>query len=377
MMGTLSKKKRLLFALLPLATLLMVAEVAARLWLHSWATTEQRIHYAVPAEFPTAAKYAPHHYLGYALQPNYVRGKTSHNSLGLRGKEIPRKKPPGTFRVAILGGSTTYTEFVNDNDATFPARLEQELQSRHPHSRIEVINAGCPGYNSWESLIQLQFRVLDLAPDLVILYEGVNDVHARLVLPLAYRGDNSGRRVPWSEPIEVRLCRFSLLSRMVGHHLGWWRIPGVDSYVQAPTCDPGVHGPSAAIGGDPESVLAANPPDFFRRNLRNMVVVARANGAEVLMATWAHSPHCGDYAATPHYEAGFMENNEVVREIAYEQSADLYDFAAEMPGDRCYWRDGRHVNESGAKLQAKLFADHIDGSGLLDDRNRDSGPLAN
>ena len=56
-----------------------------------------------------------------------------------------------------------------------------------------MIHAGGPGYGSHESLINLSLCVLDLEPDLIIVYHGINDVHFRFVWPpAAYRGDNSG-----------------------------------------------------------------------------------------------------------------------------------------------------------------------------------------
>lgn len=353
----LSPRKRLLFSTLVTAALLGALEGASRIWLHHWAGQEEYIRYAVPEEFPTAAKYIPHHYLCYALQPHYRRGATRHNALGFRGPEIRVPKPDGIFRIAILGGSTTYSEFIGDDRATFPSRFEQELHARG-HGHVEVINAGCPGYNSWESLVNLEFRVLDLEPDLVILYEGVNDVHARLVRPDHYQGDNSGRRVPWSPPIETRILRHSVLARIAGAKLGLWRLPGVDSYVQAPTADPGAIGPSPAFG-DPMAALDQNPPSYFERNLVSMVAVAAGHGRRALLATWAHSDQCGDYAATEHYQRGFREHNEIVRAVAVRTGAPLFDFARRMPTARALWRDGRHVNEEGARLQGSLFADYL------------------
>lgn len=351
--------RRLAFALAPAFCLLLAGETAARWWLYYLASPEVYPMYAIADEFPAAVKYAPHHYFCYRLQPGYHRRGTSHNSLGFRGREIDQPKPAGRYRIAILGGSTTYGEFIANDDDAFPARLERRLRELRGTDAIEVVNAGVPGYDSWEALADFEFRVLDLEPDLVIIYHGVNDVHSRLVRPNAYRGDNSARRVSWSEPIEVRLCRFSCLARIIGYHVGLWRHPGIDAYVQAPTADPGTHGASRAIGGDPEVALELNPPIYFARNLRNTAAIARANSAHVVFVTWAHSPNKGDYAATSHYQRGFRENNDVVKAVASEQNDLCFDFAPEMPTKPEYWRDGRHVNERGADLQAKLFSEFL------------------
>src|SRR5690606_5902302 len=98
--------------------LLLLLEVGVRVWL--FFDDEARLRYALYTEYPQAVRFRPHHYLGYTLQPGYRRGKTSHNSLGYRGPEVAIPKPSGVFRIAILGGSTTYTEFVRDDEKTFP-----------------------------------------------------------------------------------------------------------------------------------------------------------------------------------------------------------------------------------------------------------------
>ncbi|QDU60555.1 hypothetical protein Pan216_13980 [Planctomycetes bacterium Pan216] len=358
-------KRRVVFAFVPLLGMLALGELLARGWLYTVAGPEHYPKFAVPSEFPQAAKYRPHHYLCYVPQPNYHRGMMSHNSLGYRGKEINQPKPPGTLRIVTLGGSTTYGEFIDRDEATYPARVEHYLRERTGRGDIEVINAGCPGYNSWESLGNLQHRVLDLEPDLVIVYHGVNDVHCRLVRPDAYAADNSGRRQHWTPPIETRLCRYSCLARVVGHFVGLWRLPGVDSYVRAPTCDPGLSGPSERIGGDPMRALDRNPPIHFDRNLRSMIGVARAHGIEIVLATWASCPAKGDYIATPHYRRGVVEANEVIRLVAGERNAPLLELASAMPVDPAFWRDGRHVNAAGADRQGQLVADFLVERGLV------------
>ncbi len=223
---------------------------------------------------------------------------------------------------------------------------------------VAVINAGVPGYNSWESLADFQFRVLDLKPDIVLIAFGVNDIHCRLVEPNQYLGDNSGRRQRWHEPLGVRLASASVLARIVGYHAGLWRLPGVDTFVKAPSAKFGSHADREKLGADPLARLKANPPTFFARNVRSTIGTARANGVMPILISAAYSDECGDWAATPHYQQGYAELNQVIRELARELNVPLIDLAELTPKDRKYWRDGRHVNELGARLQAtKLAAD--------------------
>ena len=60
-----------------------------------------------------------------------------------------------------------------------------------------------------------------------------------------------------------------------------------------------------------------------------------------------------------------------MRAVAERSGAAFFDFAAVFPTDRRYFTDGRHNNEEGAALKAKLFADFLVTSGLLSGRRRD------
>ncbi|MCP3960103.1 MAG: hypothetical protein GY719_19835 [bacterium] len=335
----------------------IVAEAGARLWLEHLADSEQYRKYALYEDVaPEMFQYAPHQYLGYVPSPNYRRGTTSHNSLGFRNPELSAQKPAGVFRIAALGGSTTYTHKVEDNAETFTAQLERLL--REQVSSLEVINAGVGGYTSWESLINLQFRVLDLQPDLVIVYHGTNDVKARLVEPAVYAADNSGRRKPWSTP-PVHRAERSCLLRILLRRLGAARQVHLGDFVNRPLYL------GEESGLEPLEILTANPPIYSRRNLESMIAIARSRGTEIVLMTWAHSPHFGDYCATEHFQHGFAEHNAMVREVAAEHGVPCFDFVREMPQAREYWADGRHVNERGALEKARLVAGFLRARGLV------------
>lgn len=345
---------------------IMLIEITLRIWMNHFSTDRQYRKYALYTEVPPENyQWSPHHYLNYYPTPNYKKGLNYHNSQGYRSREFNPEKPKNIYRIVTLGGSTTYTVKVEDNEKTFPYQLERILREKYGNSNVEVINAGVGGYNSWESLINFQFRVLDINPDLVIVYHGTNDVHTRLVLPDAYKGDNSGRRKQWSLP-GVSFMEHSLLLRVIRRKLGFNSQVGLGSLVNPPTF--------VGVGSGKKwnekkdyaaELLEKNPPVYFRRNLINMLSIARTNDVSIAFATWAHSPYLNDYASTDVYQLGFKENNEVVKKVAGRYGAHLFDFASVMPKDEKYWADGRHVNEEGALLKANLFADFIHGSGVL------------
>jgi lysophospholipase L1-like esterase len=345
----------------------VLLEVVARVWLNYLATPEQSDRYVLFTSIkPTDFAWTPHPYLSYYPTPNYRKGRTSHNSLGYRNDEFPLKKPDGVYRIVALGGSSTYDVRIEDNANTFTAQLEKVLKEEYGYQNVQVVNAGVPGYNSWEILVNLEFRVLDLDPDLVIIYEGTNDVHARLVEPSAYRGDDTGRRQVWQAP-PVALWEHSALLRILSRTLNITRQVSVDDFVSSPTY---VSWPFESrlreYNLDPAEILQENPPIYVRRNYENMIAVAKEHGVKIMLSTWAYSPYLHDYVSEAYYQQGIKENNDVVKGVATSGQIPLFDFAGVMPQDAKYWADGRHVNESGALVKAKLFAAFIHTQRLIE-----------
>ena len=359
-------KNELLLPIFSILLTLILLEIGSRLWLNYLATPDQYERYVLFTSInPKEFAWTPHQYLVYYPTPNYRKGQTFHNSLGYRNDDFSLEKPRGVYRIVALGGSSTYDVSIEDNKKIFTAQLEKLLTEQYGYQNVEVINAGVPGYNSWEILINLEFRVLDLNPDLVIIYEGTNDVHARLVEPSAYRGDDSGRRQPWVVPA-VPLWEHSALLRILSRMMNLTRQVSVDDFTSSQTF---LSWPFEyrleEDGADPAKILEQNPPIYFQRNLENMIAIAKEHGSQVLFATWAHSPYLNDYASKDYYQRGFQENNEVVKEVANRHDILLFDFAAVMPQDAKYWADGRHVNEAGALEKATLFAEFIHSHGLI------------
>ena len=350
-------RRRLLKILVSIAATLMVCEVGWRVYLTAFASHAARGRYLRMVDLPREAfRYRPHHYLCYVLNEEYAPpdSKNRHNSAGFRGEEVSREKPDGVYRIACLGGSTTYTDYVDDHRGSYPHQLQTVLREEYGHEGVEVINAGVGGYTSWESLLNLQMRVLPFQPDLVIVYHGTNDVQARFVPPDTYVRDNAGYRRHWValDPWWDRL----LFIRYLGVQWGFSPRNALCSTVKVE---------EDLLQGPPER-LSQNPPTYFVENLRHMIALCREYGAEIMLTSWAHSPHKGDYAATAVYQDGFRESNQAVAALAAQRGVPFFDFAAVMPLDDELWRDGRHVTEEGARRKAELFAAFIHENLLAD-----------
>lgn len=363
----LPKRSEVALVLFSTSLTFFLLEVGARVWLNYLATPDQYDRYVLFTSLdPKDYAWTPHPYLAYSPTPNYRKGQTFHNSLGYRNDEFPLEKLEGVYRIVLLGGSSTYDVSIKDNHDTFAAQLEKLLKEEYGYSDVQVINAGVPGYNSWEILGNLEYRVLDIDPDLVIIYEGTNDVHARMVVPSSYRGDNSGRRQAWQAP-RVALWEHSALLRIISRAMNMSRQVSVDDFVSAPTYMSWPFESRLLEDNlDPAELLQENPPIYFQRNLENMIAVAREHDVRILFSTWAYSPNLNDYASQDYYQQGFQENNDVVKDVALSHEIPLFDFASVMSQDAMYWADGRHINEAGAMLKAQLFAEYIHDQGFID-----------
>jgi lysophospholipase L1-like esterase len=96
------------------------------------------------------------------------------NSRGLRERELPLEKPPGTRRVVFLGDSVTFGAGVED-DEPFPRLLENGINGDGA-GPIQSVNTGVVGYNSIQELARLEQAGLPYQPDVVVQTFVVNDL---------------------------------------------------------------------------------------------------------------------------------------------------------------------------------------------------------
>ena len=110
----------------------------------------------------------------------YVYTNTDGFRVPSAGYELPKAKPAGQLRIAFLCASAV--QLGSTFDVTLPGALRIRLRSMYLGADIEVINAGVQSCVSRQSIAQLLFTVAGYQPDIVILYDGVND----LGLPMTY-----------------------------------------------------------------------------------------------------------------------------------------------------------------------------------------------
>jgi lysophospholipase L1-like esterase len=233
-----------------------------------------------------------HPYLAYALKPGWesptgAKHSFKHNALGFRGPETTYAKPGGVYRIVCLGGSSTYGHTESSNDTTWPVKLQGYLNAAFPGRKFEVINGGCSGYSTFESTVNLAFRMVDFQPDLVIVYHNINDMRCAL-WKVPPKNDNSHWRDVWPryqpspmEPMLEKSMTYLILRR---YFTDYFAVRSEQGFFAIVDYDPAEKDPY------PKTMEEVNPQGFnnFRRNLKTMTAIARAHGAQILFATQAN-----------------------------------------------------------------------------------------
>jgi hypothetical protein len=99
------------------------------------------------------------------------------NHLGMRDREYDKMKPPGTYRVILLGASHDMGTGVKD-DQTYENLVEDRLNHDHPDvgfSRYEVLNMSTAGDCVLQMLLRLEQIGFDLRPDAAIFSVAATD----------------------------------------------------------------------------------------------------------------------------------------------------------------------------------------------------------
>lgn len=186
----LSLKKQILFSIIPAILAFVSLETATRvhhLYKYGYKSPTKKAIYinqklakGIFEDFEKR-EFEAYPYVMYRTKPNQHYDTFNVNSLGFRGREIQRKKPKGTIRIAMLGGSAMWGTGASSDEGTISAKLEKKVKAAYTSKTFEVINAGDSGYVTAQEFILLWGRVLDLDPDIVITFDGYNDMYAGLI----------------------------------------------------------------------------------------------------------------------------------------------------------------------------------------------------
>jgi lysophospholipase L1-like esterase len=111
------------------------------------------------------------HYEGTDLSFYDYQGAS--NSLGYRDTEHAIAKPPGVYRILVLGDSIAAGLRLQKYERTFPPILENTL--RQAGVKAEVMNFAVSGYNTQQEVETLKDKGLRYRPDLVLVAYSLTD----------------------------------------------------------------------------------------------------------------------------------------------------------------------------------------------------------
>lgn len=339
---------------------LVAASVAA-----AFGVVELSLRLFAPIPHSMELDYVRDGHLGARLRPDRVYrtptgGTVTVNNLGYRGdRPISYEKPPGVFRIVVLGGSSTFS-FDTSDEGIWTALLEEKLRKAFgPH--VEVVNAAIPGQSAFEAKMHYLYRIQGMSPDVVVVCAVWNGMKY-------FRAVESGR------PLEKGVRSAHRLERFLKHFELAWRLRHLYNTHVKPRWRENVYGESLTA---PASVI---PPGgrahrWERRNYEDLAVLLRKDGALPVFVSEAGLASRDNYRdpkirAVVHAEMvglGFLQIVEqweavtsLIRDAAAEHDAVFIDAYDALPHTLDVFTDHVHLTDRGNALMAEVVYGHLE-----------------
>jgi len=112
------------------------------------------------------------------MPPNQHFKTININNDGFRGDELKNTNDQN-FRIVLVGGSAIFGSGMSDDSQTIPYELKKIFEKNY--NDIEIINAGISMTTSFEELYHIKNKIIELNPDLILVYNGANDVEYKKI----------------------------------------------------------------------------------------------------------------------------------------------------------------------------------------------------
>lgn len=266
------------------------------------------------------------------------------NDLGFRGKAFSFDKPANTYRIACLGGSTTWNGY--------PELLEEMLRPDFATRglNLEVVNAGNVCWTTMESQINFVARCLPLKPDAIVVYHAINDA-----LP-AFGEEHSADYAHWRRRLEQN------------EPLVWDHVPLWLDYSAAYVAFRAIFERNIATNGfDMTTQYTVNFEEApyhgmepFRQNLYTLISIARARDIEVFLTTFVFNPEYKFKYRVQRWGDAVADANKIVRSFADRwDDVHVIDAASALTGSNEWMTDMCHFTDEGKRRLTTYIAAHM------------------
>ena len=324
-------------------------------------------------ESTDGARYPPYRHMPQISPPGWFVT----NSFGWRGPDLSVNKPDGTIRIAFVGASTTidafgvpfsHPELVGD-------WLNRWAAAKTLPYRFEVINAGRMGINSIAIAAVVTQELLPVEPDLVIYYEGANQLWPDRLVTLDDKRTyppptTTFRKRTVAEEYSALVIRaLALIDRLQARGGVEPRKPAsrIDWPADVSEQDPALDSPKLPM--DVPNIIASL--DIIRTALSRI-------HAELVMSSFVWIVHDGmeldlerdltlyNYLNRTYWPYTYAEmrraadfQNRVFEKYARVHQLPFIDMAAEFPQDPALASDAVHLRYQGLVLQAWIYLQHL------------------
>lgn len=349
-----SRKKIIVFSLVPLIALSILGEAYFRIF--HLDTKREAKEYRDIFKNGLPHLFVWHPFYGFMPRPGWTDGVVAINTEGYRGRILQKPKPAGTIRLLAIGGSTTMMQNLYEKD-TYPEILRNMTEEYIGSQKVDVLNGGCGAYTTTNTLIRFELDYIDYKPDYVFIMDGINDLRANW--RQNFKSDYSHiNTYPFQFYEETPVGK--LMSKLMY------------SCSYSVMCFEEIQFRKLWVGSKDMPPLTGKPVYYsvetFRRNLKSIISIAKANNATPILATMALSfprdnppplSSINEYYRPPNSAAelydGMDMQNEAMRELSIETNVPLVDLAKSIPPSKKYFTDECHYNAEGAKLVAVEF----------------------
>lgn len=273
------------------------------------------------------------------------------NSLGYHDLEFQRQKAPGVIRVVFIGSSTTYGgDSIRKN---FPALAGRLLSKKRPDLKIETINAAQPSKTSYWEIVRMK-ETLALSPDFFVVMTGYNDSATIYQDFVKIQENGELFLMPWYFRLHRWIARHSIFYVTLREKIALMRY-GKAFYAFDSPADP-----------EKEKNLEKGEwfdhyPEHFRRNLKQMIALARENHIKIVFIKAPLSPQRRQ--EHPLYAKAYIRLIDELLQSSGGQVVPIIDLEPAFTGGR--WRryigyDGLHFTDAGNVKIARVISRYFD-----------------